>query len=76
MKKVISYKFLRMFQYIRQRNLVNLYNYLLQRERKLMVGGREVSLAQQYAAIGLCSVPIFLLAGAGKNYFNKLEKSY
>merc|ERR1711874_489568 len=34
-------------------------------ERKLSVAGHEVSLAQQYAVIGLCSIPFFLLAGAG-----------
>ena len=33
-------------------------------ERKISVAGHEVSLAQQYAAIGLCSIPFFLFAGA------------
>jgi hypothetical protein len=37
----------------------------LQSERKLFLGGREVTLAQQYAAVAVCSVPLFLLAGAG-----------
>jgi len=34
-------------------------------DRKLSIAGHEVSLAQQYALIGLCSIPFFLLAGAG-----------
>jgi len=33
-------------------------------ERKITVAGHEVSLAQQYAGIGLCSIPFFLFAGA------------
>jgi len=33
-------------------------------ERKLTVAGHEVSLAQQYGIIGLCSIPFFLFAGA------------
>merc|ERR1712126_732629 len=33
-------------------------------ERKLTVAGHEVSLAQQYGVIGLCSIPFFLFAGA------------
>lgn len=37
----------------------------IQKERKLMLGGREINLGQQYALVGLCSVPLFLLAGAG-----------
>lgn len=27
--------------------------------------GREVSLAQQYSLVGLCSMPLFYLVGAG-----------
>merc|ERR1712165_574839 len=34
-------------------------------ERKLSIAGHEVSLAQQYGLIGVCSIPFFLLAGAG-----------
>jgi hypothetical protein len=33
-------------------------------ERKLSIAGHEVSLAQQYGLISLCSVPFFLFAGA------------
>lgn len=45
------------------------YLTLKQRERKLVLGGREVSLAQQYALVGLCAIPLFLLAGAGSAVF-------
>ena len=31
-----------------------------------MLGGREITLAQQYAVVGVVSIPLFLLAGAGK----------
>merc|ERR1711892_78774 len=34
-------------------------------DRKLAIAGREVSLAQQYGLIALCSIPFFLWAGAG-----------
>jgi len=34
-------------------------------DRKLSIAGHEVSLAQQYALIGVCSIPFFLIAGAG-----------
>merc|ERR1711892_1342676 len=34
-------------------------------EKKLAIAGREVSLAQQYGLIALCSIPFFLWAGAG-----------
>merc|ERR1712228_892477 len=34
-------------------------------ERKLSIAGHEVSLAQQYGLIGVCSIPFFLIAGAG-----------
>ena len=40
---------------------------LFQSERKLFLGGREVTLAQQYMAVAVCSIPLFLLAGAGEN---------
>jgi len=33
--------------------------------RKIAVAGHEVTLAQQYAAIAVTSIPFFLLAGAG-----------
>jgi hypothetical protein len=42
--------------------------HLFQSERKLFLGGREVTLAQQYMAVAVCSIPLFLLAGAGKNH--------
>ena len=35
--------------------------------QKLMLGGKEVALAQQYAAIAIISIPLFLFAGAGKS---------
>merc|ERR1712083_889229 len=34
-------------------------------ERKLAIAGKEVSLAQQYGMIAVCSIPFFLWAGAG-----------
>merc|ERR1712223_438529 len=34
-------------------------------ERKLAIAGKEVSLAQQYGMISVCSIPFFLWAGAG-----------
>merc|ERR1711981_28574 len=34
-------------------------------DRKLAIAGKEVSLAQQYGLIALCSIPFFLWAGAG-----------
>ena len=33
-----------------------------------MLAGKELNLAQQYALIGVLSVPLFLLAGAGKHF--------
>ena len=36
----------------------------------MILGGREVTLAQQYAAITVASIPLFVIAGAGnKNNF-------
>jgi len=46
--------------------------YILQlknKERKIRFMGREVSLAQQYAGVGIASIPIFILAGAGTAVF-------
>merc|ERR1712183_1061241 len=46
--------------------------YILQlknKERKVKLMGREVTLAQQYAGVGLASIPIFILAGAGTAVF-------
>merc|ERR1712098_583073 len=39
------------------------------KERKLAIAGHEVSLAQQYGAISVCSIPFYLLAGAGAIVF-------
>jgi len=38
-------------------------------ENQIRVCGRELNLAQQYAAVGLISIPLFLLAGAGSVIF-------
>merc|ERR1711915_869875 len=46
--------------------------YILQlknKERKVKFMGKEVSLAQQYAGVGLASISIFILAGAGTAVF-------
>jgi len=46
--------------------------YILQlknKERKVKFMGKEVSLAQQYVGVGLASIPIFILAGAGTAVF-------
>jgi len=40
-----------------------------QMQRKLILGGREVTLAQQYAAISVASIPLFVIAGAGTAVF-------
>ena len=40
-------------------------------DRKLILGGKEVPLAQQYAAIGVISIPLFVIAGAGAVSFIK-----
>merc|ERR1712137_157377 len=42
---------------------------LKNKERKVKFMGKEVSLAQQYAGVGLASIPIFILAGAGTAVF-------
>ena len=39
----------------------------MQAQRKLILGGNEITLAQQYAAISVGSIPLFVVAGAGKN---------
>ena len=49
---------------------------LKQRERKLMLAGREVTLAQQYALVAFCSIPLFLLAGAGSAVFWVIGASF
>lgn len=45
-------------------------------ERKLFLGGREVTLAQQYMAVAVCSIPLFLLAGAGAAVFWVIGASF
>lgn len=42
---------------------------LRNKESKLTILGRELSLAQQYGVVGLCSFPLFWLAGAGSAVF-------
>ena len=38
-------------------------------EKKLVVAGHELSLAQQYGLVSIFSFPIFYLAGAGAAVF-------
>jgi len=38
-------------------------------QNRIHILGHEVNLAQQYALVGLCSFPLFLLAGAGSAIF-------
>jgi len=38
-------------------------------ERRVTLLGRELTLAQQYSIIGLCSMPVFYLLGAGSVMF-------
>ena len=35
-----------------------------------MIANHEVTLVQQYAVVGLVSIPLFLLAGAGTIYIH------
>ncbi|KAK3107354.1 hypothetical protein FSP39_012584 [Pinctada imbricata] len=49
---------------------------LKNQERKIKVMGRELSLAQQYGAVGLCSFPLFWLAGAGSAVFWVIGASF
>jgi len=42
---------------------------LRQAERKLVLAGREVPLAQQYAGVALLSIPVFLLVGGSSALF-------
>ena len=43
-------------------------------EKKIILGGHEVPLAHQYAAVGLLSLPVFYIAGAGAALFWVLGK--
>jgi len=45
-------------------------------DRKIILGGREVSLAQQYGVVAVCSVPMFLFAGAGAVVFWVIGASF
>jgi len=47
-----------------------------QLQRKLILGGREVTLAQQYAAIAVGSIPLFVIAGAGTAVFWVIGASF
>lgn len=42
---------------------------LKNKESKLTILGRELSVAQQYGVVGICSFPLFWLAGAGSAVF-------
>ena len=43
-------------------------------EKKLVVGGHELSLAQQYGLVTVISFPLFYIAGAGAAVFWVLGK--
>ncbi|RUS80158.1 hypothetical protein EGW08_012081 [Elysia chlorotica] len=45
-------------------------------DRKITILGRELSLAQQYAAVGVASFPLFWLAGAGSAVFWVIGASF
>lgn len=45
--------------------IINLKN----ADRKIVIMGKELSLAQQYAAVGVLSFPLFWVAGAGSAVF-------
>lgn len=45
-------------------------------EKKLVLFGKELTLAQQYGLITLCSMPVFYLAGAGAAMFWVLGASF
>lgn len=45
-------------------------------EKKLVIFGHELTLAQQYGVVCLCSMPIFYLAGAGAAMFWVLGASF
>ncbi|XP_033757932.1 prenylated Rab acceptor protein 1-like isoform X2 [Pecten maximus] len=45
--------------------IINIKNH----EKKLSIMGKELSVSQQYGAVGLCSFPLFWLAGAGSAVF-------
>ncbi len=43
--------------------------YLKNKDGNLKFMGKEFKLAQMYSIMGLCSIPLFLLAGAGSALF-------
>ncbi|KAF2896361.1 hypothetical protein ILUMI_09824 [Ignelater luminosus] len=45
-------------------------------EKKLVIFGHELTLAQQYGLVTLCSMPIYYLAGAGAAMFWVLGASF
>ncbi|KAJ8315961.1 hypothetical protein KUTeg_005975 [Tegillarca granosa] len=45
--------------------IINLKNH----DKKIQLFGKEISLAQQYAVVGMCAFPLFWLAGAGSAVF-------
>ncbi|XP_071525169.1 prenylated Rab acceptor protein 1-like isoform X2 [Panulirus ornatus] len=45
-------------------------------EKKIIIGGHEISLAHQYAAVGIFSLPILYMAGAGAVLFWVLGASF
>lgn len=46
------------------------------KERKLILGGKEIALAQQYAAIAVLSIPLFVIVGAGTAVFWVIGASF
>ena len=49
---------------------------IFQADRKIHLGGKEVTLAQQYGVVAICSIPMFLLAGAGSAVFWVIGASF
>ncbi|XP_060585544.1 prenylated Rab acceptor protein 1-like isoform X2 [Ruditapes philippinarum] len=49
---------------------------LKNKDNKLKIMGRELTLAQQYGAVALCSFPLFWLAGAGSAVFWVIGASF
>lgn len=45
-------------------------------DKKIFLGGREISVAQQYAAVGLISFPLFWIVGAGAAVFWVIGASF
>ncbi|CAL4165149.1 unnamed protein product, partial [Meganyctiphanes norvegica] len=45
-------------------------------EKKIIIGGNEVSLVQQYTAVAVLSIPLFYIAGAGSILFWVLGASF